>query len=106
MKIKFRKKRLEDLYVELKGSEDYSNGVAKGFVKRVNFIKAAADVGDLRKIKGLRFEKLKGKLNKYHGIRINDQYRIILTRSEEHTSELQSHSFISYAVFCLKKKKK
>ena len=27
-------------------------------------------------------------------------------RSEEHTSELQSHSFISYAVFCLKKKTK
>ena len=25
-------------------------------------------------------------------------------RSEEHTSELQSHSFISYAVFCLKQK--
>src|ERR1051326_7276065 len=25
-------------------------------------------------------------------------------RSEEHTSELQSHSFISYAAFCLKKK--
>src|ERR1051326_1481160 len=25
-------------------------------------------------------------------------------RSEEHTSELQSHSFISYAVFCLQKK--
>src|ERR1051326_9391084 len=25
------------------------------------------------------------------------------TRSEENTSELQSHSFISYAVFCLKK---
>ena len=29
-----------------------------------------------------------------------------IKRSEEHTSELQSHSFISYAVFCLKKKKK
>ena len=29
----------------------------------------------------------------------------ISKRSEEHTSELQSHSFISYAVFCLKKKK-
>src|ERR1051326_3976334 len=25
------------------------------------------------------------------------------SRSEEHTSELQSYSFISYAVFCLKK---
>src|SRR5881275_833155 len=29
-----------------------------------------------------------------------------LARSEEHTSELQSHGTISYAVFCLKKKKK
>src|ERR1051326_8152165 len=26
----------------------------------------------------------------------------VMGRSEEHTSELQSHSFISYAVFCLK----
>ena len=31
---------------------------------------------------------------------------ILNHRSEEHTSELQSHSFISYAVFCLKKKNK
>ena len=30
----------------------------------------------------------------------------IASRSEEHTSELQSQSTISYAVFCLKKKKK
>src|SRR5213596_4135873 len=28
------------------------------------------------------------------------------SRSEEHTSELQSHGLISYAVFCLKKKKR
>src|SRR5216110_3935460 len=28
------------------------------------------------------------------------------SRSEEHTSELQSRELISYAVFCLKKKKK
>src|SRR3546814_9348424 len=31
---------------------------------------------------------------------------LIGTRSEEHTSELQSLMRISYAVFCLKKKKK
>src|SRR3546814_9437856 len=31
---------------------------------------------------------------------------IIFRRSEEHTSELQSLMRISYAVFCLKKKKK
>src|SRR3546814_8587696 len=32
--------------------------------------------------------------------------RLDLSRSEEHTSELQSLMRISYAVFCLKKKKK
>ena len=31
---------------------------------------------------------------------------VLPTRSEEHTSELQSRPHISYAVFCLKKKKK
>src|SRR3546814_9908138 len=37
-----------------------------------------------------------------------EQYlaRLIKARSEEHTSELQSLMRISYAVFCLKKKKK
>src|SRR3546814_2677172 len=33
-------------------------------------------------------------------------YKMIIRRSEEHTSELQSLMRISYAVFCLKKKKK
>ena len=37
---------------------------------------------------------------------VNEMDSNINDRSEEHTSELQSHSFISYAVFCLKKKKK
>src|SRR5216110_4037711 len=32
--------------------------------------------------------------------------RPAVLRSEEHTSELQSRELISYAVFCLKKKKK
>ena len=48
------------------------------------------------------------------GLEVKPENRTILVpgdgsgniRSEEHTSELQSHSFISYAVFCLKKKNK
>src|SRR3546814_6201557 len=36
---------------------------------------------------------------------IRDRARTFLARSEEHTSELQSLMRISYAVFCLKKKK-
>src|SRR3546814_8199899 len=38
--------------------------------------------------------------------RIKDQQFPNADRSEEHTSELQSLMRISYAVFCLKKKKK
>src|SRR3546814_3915612 len=34
------------------------------------------------------------------------QFAVLVLRSEEHTSELQSLMRISYAVFCLKKKKK
>src|SRR3546814_3350102 len=37
--------------------------------------------------------------------RISDAGDLIRKRSEEHTSELQSLMRISYAVFCLKKKK-
>src|SRR3546814_2110008 len=36
---------------------------------------------------------------------LGDSEALILARSEEHTSELQSLMRLSYAVFCLKKKK-
>src|SRR3546814_8300366 len=36
---------------------------------------------------------------------IGEERGVIINRSEEHTSELQSLMHISYAVFCLKKKK-
>src|SRR3546814_2906335 len=43
------------------------------------------------------------------GLRLGDQHAVegvaMQQRSEEHTSELQSLMRISYAVFCLKKKK-
>src|SRR3546814_1756894 len=38
--------------------------------------------------------------------RDSNTIEVFVTRSEEHTSELQSLMRISYAVFCLKKKKK
>src|SRR3546814_3144243 len=41
-----------------------------------------------------------------NGIDLRDLHSTEPTRSEEHTSELQSLMRISYAVFCLKKKKK
>src|SRR5216110_3826417 len=41
-----------------------------------------------------------------HRLRRHRSHFVQAQRSEEHTSELQSRELISYAVFCLKKKKK
>src|SRR3546814_6800407 len=41
-----------------------------------------------------------------HRITFLSSFEVVFTRSEEHTSELQSLMRISYAVFCLKKKNK
>src|SRR3546814_3296113 len=47
-----------------------------------------------------------GKLQAHLRGRLHAQRNNAAARSEEHTSELQSLMRISYAVFCLKKKKK
>src|SRR3546814_3245586 len=71
--------------------------------------------GDAKKglAKGhLDFELFGEKLNgKWHLVRLKPKPRekadnwLLIKRSEEHTSELQSLMRISYAVFCLKNKK-
>src|SRR3546814_1017821 len=50
------------------------------------------------------FDADNGFVNKLHRARLWDRLKSS-ARSEEHTSELQSLMRISYAVFCLKKKK-
>src|SRR3546814_1916189 len=45
-------------------------------------------------------------VGKQHGFKKFIEFGGDIRRSEEHTSELQSLMRISYAVFCLKKKKK
>src|SRR3546814_9500259 len=45
-------------------------------------------------------------LHPVRGLQVIGKCRLEVGRSEEHTSELQSLMRISYAVFCLKKKKR
>src|SRR3546814_4280038 len=68
----------------------------------------AMPIGPDRRMKPLRRQRI---ARRRASIQIQPQYLAqgrfrILRRSEEHTSELQSLMRISYAVFCLKKKKK
>src|SRR3546814_10182885 len=60
-------------------------------------LRAAVDASQLMQAQAPLFEK--GWIENVVKVHVN-------VRSEEHTSELQSLMRISYAVFCLKKKKK
>src|SRR3546814_5148978 len=63
-------------------------------------------------IPGFRLHSLKGEMRGRWSVMVSGNWRLTFEfrdgnayRSEEHTSELQSLMRISYAVFCLKKKK-
>src|SRR3546814_9496191 len=58
---------------------------------------------NLRGLRQARQQLVGGVRGKHHGVL--DARPVFANRSEEHTSELQSLMRISYAVFCLKKKK-
>ena len=45
--------------------------------RKLRMLNSAIDMNDLRIPPANRLEKLSGKLNDYHSIRINDQWRII-----------------------------
>lgn len=52
--------------------------VDRGYRKVLQAIRAAADERDLFALRGLRFEKLKGKRQHQHSMRLNDQWRLIV----------------------------
>lgn len=60
---------------------DFSGGlsaaVVTAFRKRMQQIRAASNEQDLRGLKSLRFEKLKGQRKHEYSIRLNDQMRLV-----------------------------
>lgn len=77
MKIRFSDDKLAKLYSEGSKSKEYPEGIRETFLKRVRTIESAADERDLRALKSLHFEKLKGMKNRY-SVRLNDQWRLML----------------------------
>src|SRR3546814_9350722 len=84
-------------------------------MNKAEFIDSIADAAELTKADSARaldaaIEVIKKNLKKGNTITLvgfgTFEVRKRGARSEEHTSELQSLMRISYAVFCLKKKKK
>ena len=76
MKFQFDNSDLSDLYYAGKGKELYPEYVVTAFYKRMQLIRNAVNLNDLKSINGNKFEKLRGEDNKY-SIRLNDQFRLI-----------------------------
>lgn len=53
-------------------------GMLKAYRKRLQVIRAAPDERDFYALRSWRFEKLKGKRQHQHSIRLNDQWRLIV----------------------------
>jgi toxin HigB-1 len=51
--------------------------ITRGALRKLDILNAAHQLIDLRSPPGNRLEALKGDLNGFHSIRVNDQWRII-----------------------------
>ena len=81
----FKDSATEDLYHGRRTSRArrFPMDVAKVALRKLDVINAARRLDDLRSPPGNRLEALKGSLQGYHSIRINNQWRIIFRWHKE-----------------------
>jgi proteic killer suppression protein len=72
----FLDKNTEELYITGK-SRKFPSGIWKRAVRKLDMLRRAKTLNDLRVPPSNRLEALKGDLEGFYSIRINDQYRII-----------------------------
>ncbi len=78
MDFRFSDRRLEKLYAEGAGAQNFPAGVVDAFLRRVRTIDAALDERDLRVPASVHFEKLKGDRAGSCSMRLKDRWRLIL----------------------------
>lgn len=78
MEVRFRDSDMDRLEIDPQYTGGWPPGIVKAYRKRVNFIRQAHDERDLREWKSLRFEKLEGKRQHQHSLRLNDQWRLVI----------------------------
>lgn len=81
MRFIFRNKKLQKLYTDEAGAERYPPEVVDAFFGKMAIIVAANHENDLRALKSLHFEKLKGERGNlgHYSLRLNKQYRLTFT---------------------------
>ena len=79
MEIVFGDDDLDRLETDAKFDAGFSPGVVKAFRKRMQAIRSAGDERVFYAMKSMHFEKLKGNKEGQYSMRLNDQWRLILT---------------------------
>ena len=83
MKILFKTTELENFYItplsELEGKLPFQKDVIKQFKKKMEILIGVDSLVELRQFKSLNFEQLKGNRSHKYSIRLNLQYRLILS---------------------------
>ena len=81
MIISFNNEYLEKIYAgkAVRGKPRYNAEVLTRFKKTVLMLRMAVDITEVKKFRGLNFEKLKGDLKDFYSVRVDLQYRLILT---------------------------
>jgi plasmid maintenance system killer protein len=81
MIVQFNNDYLERLFEGKKvvGKPKYSKEVITKFKKAILKLANASNINELRKIRSLNFESLKGNLKGYYSVRVDYHYRLILT---------------------------
>jgi proteic killer suppression protein len=78
MDIEYEDESLRQLASDPKFDAGFGRDVVKAFRKRIQVISAAPDERDFYALKSLHFEKLQGKREGQHSMRLNDQWRLVL----------------------------
>ena len=79
MRFRFESEELRTLYQTGKGGKRYSADIVRAFQRTMSIIKAASSEQDIRTFKGLRLEKLSGRRSHQHSLRLNAQWRLIIS---------------------------
>lgn len=97
MILSFRDNWLRDFFLHDRASRKIPAKLTAALFRKLQIVDEASHDADLRVPPGNRFEKLRGKLEGWHSIRVNEQWRLIFhwngQLGEASSIYLDNHSY-------------
>jgi proteic killer suppression protein len=83
VEFEFANRKMERLYTEERGARKYPPRVVDAFFEVIRVIESAEDERDLRKMKRLHFEKLKGGHRRQRSLVLHGAFRLVVQLRED-----------------------